>query len=64
MEYTDREVRLVQACVNYAGQDPPGLPGHNLMVIIAKMATGTPTEMHNLKIRMPGLNAYDEAEKE
>lgn len=64
MKYTDREVKLVQACVNYAGNDPPGLPGHNLMVIIAKLVTGTPTDMHDLKLKLPGFNAHERAQTE
>lgn len=36
--FTDRELRLIQNCMNYAQGDPAGLPGHNLMLIIAKLA--------------------------
>lgn len=34
----ERERRLVQNCCTYASSDPAGLPGHNLMIIVAKMA--------------------------
>lgn len=38
-EYFDeREWRLVGNCRVYAKNDPAGLPGHNLMLIVAKMA--------------------------
>ncbi len=35
--FTDRERRLIDNCKIYAANDPAGLPGHNLMVIIAKL---------------------------
>lgn len=34
----DRERRLVQNCLDYAARDPAGLPGHNLILIIDKLA--------------------------
>lgn len=33
-----REFRLIQNCQEYAKGDPAGLPGHQLMLIVAKMA--------------------------
>ena len=36
--FTVRELRLIRNCVEYAYDDPAGLPGHNLMVVVAKMA--------------------------
>lgn len=33
----EREQRLVANCCAYAAGDPAGLPGHNLMIIIAKL---------------------------
>ena len=36
--FNDRERRLIRNCINYERNDPAGLPGHNLMVIVAKMA--------------------------
>lgn len=32
-----REQGLISNCVTYAMSNPAGLPGHNLMIIIAKM---------------------------
>lgn len=37
-EFTEREQALIANCETYAKDNPAGLPGHNLMVIIAKMA--------------------------
>ena len=37
-EFDGRQRRLIANCRVYAENDPVGLPGHNLMVIIAKMA--------------------------
>jgi hypothetical protein len=37
-EFEVRERGLILNCINYATQNPSGLPGHNLMLIIAKMA--------------------------
>lgn len=34
--FTERELRLISNCQTYAREDPAGLPGHNLMVIISK----------------------------
>lgn len=36
--FTDRERRLIDNCRSYAANDPAGLPGHNLMVIVAKLS--------------------------
>ena len=37
--FTARELRLVANCVEYWSGDPAGLPGHNLMLLVAKLAT-------------------------
>lgn len=37
-EFYERERRLILNCRNYADGDPAGLPGHNLMLIVAKLA--------------------------
>ena len=34
----ERERRLISNCVDYAYNDPAGLPGHNLMIIVSKLA--------------------------
>lgn len=36
--FTKREIALIGNCRTYNANDPAGLPGHNLMVIITKMA--------------------------
>lgn len=36
--FTDRENDLIKNCLTYSRGTPAGLPGHNLMVIITKMA--------------------------
>lgn len=36
--FTDREIRLINNCEVYTANDPAGLPGHNLMVLISKMS--------------------------
>ena len=35
---TERELRLIANCREYTNGDPAGLPGHNLMIIVAKLA--------------------------
>ena len=47
--FTQRELRLIRNCMEYADEDPAGLPGHNLMMLIVKL------------IRYHGglLNVYD-----
>ncbi len=34
----ERQQRLIINCREYAKNDPAGVPGHNLMIIIAKLA--------------------------
>ena len=34
----ERQLRLIANCRNYSKNDPAGVPGHNLMIIIAKLA--------------------------
>lgn len=36
--FTDREQRLIANCIHYTHNDPGGLPGHNLMILVSKMA--------------------------
>lgn len=36
---SERELRLIENCKNYAASDPAGLPGHNLALIIAKLSS-------------------------
>lgn len=33
----EREYRLIKNCVLYAANDPAGVPGHNLQIIVAKL---------------------------
>ncbi len=35
--FTERDLRLIENCKSYAGSDPAGLPGHNLLLIIDKL---------------------------
>lgn len=36
--FEERERRLIANCLTYGRHDPAGLPGHNLMMIVTKMA--------------------------
>lgn len=36
--FTDRELRLIGNCELYTANDPAGLPGHNLLLLISKMS--------------------------
>ena len=36
--FDDRQQQLIDNCKTYTGNNPAGLPGHNLMVIIERMA--------------------------
>ena len=36
--FTERELRLIANARNYAEHDPAGLPGHDLLLIIARLA--------------------------
>lgn len=36
--FDDRQRKLIKNCQDYASRDPAGLPGHNLMMIISRMA--------------------------
>lgn len=35
--FTDRELRLIENCKSYTSNNPAGLPGRNLMIIISKL---------------------------
>jgi len=35
--FDERELKMIRFCIQYA-QDPCGLPGHALMIIIEKLA--------------------------
>jgi len=35
--FTERDRRMIDNCKTYAAHDPAGLPGHNLMLIVAKL---------------------------
>ena len=37
--FDERQRRLIKNCCAYADNDPAGLPGHQLMLIIAEMAS-------------------------
>lgn len=41
-EFTEREWSLIRNCIEYANGEPAGLPGHNLMLIIAKLSYYVP----------------------
>lgn len=59
-ELTEREARLVNNCVQYAGSDPAGLPGHNLMIIITKLARQNyQLNARNSKLEAVARRAYD-----
>jgi hypothetical protein len=36
--FDERQRRLIYNCRAYANSDPAGLPGHQLMLIVSKMA--------------------------
>ena len=38
-KFTERELRMILNCLHYADDDPAGLPGHNLILIITKLAS-------------------------
>jgi len=62
--FTRRELDLINNCLNYVENDPTGLPGHNLMIIVAKLwgladqATRSfnSSEHHDLVTRCGGAN--------
>lgn len=35
--FSERELKLIQNCRDYADGDPGGLPGHQLMLLVAKL---------------------------
>lgn len=37
-KFTTREYYLIKNCLTYYRNHPAGLPGHNIMVIVAKLA--------------------------
>lgn len=47
--FEEREWRLITNCRVYADNDPAGLPGHNLMLIVSKMADLLDSSEKNVK---------------
>lgn len=37
IHFSDRELCLLDNCKQYSENDPAGLPGHNLMILVAKL---------------------------
>lgn len=37
-KFSERDVRLIENCITYYENDPAGLPGHALIIIVAKLA--------------------------
>jgi hypothetical protein len=57
IEFTERDLRIMENCKDYYDGDPAGLPGHNLMMIIGKL-------MHEYAImedmvELPGAHMID-----
>jgi len=52
--FTEREFRLINNCIEYHENDPAGLPGHNLMIIISKMAGILRSEGIRLELEREG----------
>lgn len=52
-ELTEREARLIKNCLDYASGDPAGLPGHNLMILVAKLAR------RKVQLEAVAARAYD-----
>lgn len=38
IEFTDRELDLIDNCKVYANNKPAGMPGHNLAILVAKLS--------------------------
>lgn len=64
--FNDRELRLIKNCVNHVNDDPAGLPGHNLMVIIAKfaklndhLAQRKPITTKNILEKLPEMSSLE-----
>lgn len=36
--FDPREKRLIANCIAYVNNDPAGIPGHNILLIVAKLA--------------------------
>lgn len=61
--FTERELRLVRNCVEYQDGDPAGLPGHNLMLLVAKLATNDGWTQGERLDDLIELAEWNEAEK-
>ena len=46
--FTERELRLIANARTYAENDPAGLPGHNLLLIIARLSEALDTLANRL----------------
>jgi len=57
--FSEREIRLIGNCRAYNANDPAGLPGHNLLIIIAKMAG-----MLDILVQTQSVNSFRKATRE
>lgn len=58
--FNERERGLIANCMAYADDDPAGLPGHNLMLLVSKLAVELGISQLELKAIGPGDHSDEE----
>lgn len=49
VSFSEREMQLMLNCITYASASPAGLPGHNLMLIIAKLVNALGVNANDIR---------------
>ena len=44
---TEREWKLITNCINYTRDEPAGLPGHNVIILVTKLFFALETTIHD-----------------
>lgn len=58
--FTERELQLIENCKVYKNNSPAGLPGHNLMIIVAKQAEMIEQLIKAYDLKLMELSKKDE----
>lgn len=55
-----RELKLIQNCISYTENDPHGLPGHNIMIIVDKLVKAFGLRSHMIETYIKAYDVFPE----
>lgn len=64
IEFTEREMALIENCKVYMDNNPSGMPGHNLAIIVAKLAKQTALQEAVIAMLVMSIGKSKEGEDE